>query len=142
MQKDMNENFEKVKQNLLENGYTFVACDGEKVLTSTDRGVKPLLDLIDNNVSLAEYYVADKVIGKAAAYLYVILGAKNIYVLTASVHATDVFKRYNINYICENTVQAIRNRTDTGFCPMETAVKDIDDPIIALSKIKDTIKNL
>lgn len=142
MQKNMNNNLEKAKQILQDNGYTFVACRDEDVITSRDRGVKPLLDLIENNFSLADYYVADKVIGKAAAYLYVILKAKNIYMHTASVHAISVFDRYNINSVCDNPVQAIRNRTDTGFCPMETTVKDVDDPFEALSKIKEKVKNM
>jgi len=39
-------------------------------------------------------------------------------------------------------VPAIRNRDNTGFCPIETAVLDCDCPQQALIKIKNRLKEL
>ena len=52
-------------------GYTCVFVRGKEVITSHKRGVKPLLELLDEGVSLEDFFGADKVIGKAAALLYI-----------------------------------------------------------------------
>ena len=75
----MNSNLEKAKNLLSEGVYTFAAVNGKHVLTSSERGVKPLLLLLDAGESLNGFSAADKVIGKAAAFLYTLLGAEKIY---------------------------------------------------------------
>ena len=82
---------------------------------------------LKEGVDMQGAYVADKVVGKAAAYLYVLLGVRKVYAAVISRPALDVLERYNIGIVYDMLVPAIRNRTDTGFCPMETAVLDIDD---------------
>jgi len=39
-------------------------------------------------------------------------------------------------------VLAIRNRTDTGFCPMESAVWDISDPCEAKAALERRISEM
>ena len=39
-------------------------------------------------------------------------------------------------------VEAIRNRDNTGFCPIESALKGIKDKKEALPVIKETLENL
>ena len=39
-------------------------------------------------------------------------------------------------------VTAIRNRTDTGFCPMESAVLDVKEPEEAYSVLEKRIERL
>ena len=45
-----------------------------------------------------------------------------------SVPAQETLCAHGIEAIADTVVPAIRNRTDTGFCPMESAVWDISDP--------------
>ena len=44
--------------------------------------------------------------------------------------------RYTYSAQQQKEVEAIRNRTNTGFCPMETAVWSISDPGEALTAIR------
>lgn len=123
-------------------GYTVAAIKDQSMLHSYDRGVKPLLDMIDDGVDLNGYTVADKVIGKAAALLYVRLNATNVYAEVMSTPAKQIFSEYSIDADCINEVPVIMNRTETGFCPMESAVTDIASPAEAEAVIRRTLKEI
>ncbi len=121
---------------------TLVLNDGSKTYTSRKRGVAPLLELYENGTDVKGFVAADKVVGKAAAFLYVVLGVKEIYADVISEPSLKVLARYGIDVSYGTAVCGIRNRTDTGPCPMENAVKDIDDPIDALNAINRTLVKL
>ncbi len=133
---------EKAKELLAEGGYTCVACKGEKTYTSSMRGVKPLLNLIDSGKKLTGYSVADKVIGRAAAFLYVELEAQFVHANIISRPALEVFIQYGIPHSYDTKVDAIVNRTNTGPCPMESAVWDIDTPREAEHAIRQKLTEL
>ena len=129
-------------QKLLEQGdYTCVLCKGSNVKFCTARGVRPLVELLDSG-DWSGYSAADKVVGKATAFLYVLLGVQAVYTPVASVAAVRVFKQHNIQLQCNLIVPAIFNRNRTGFCPMETAVHEIEDPQAALHAIRATMVKL
>ena len=123
----MQSNLEQAKTVLMEQQLTCVVLCETHTYTSTQRGIAPLMQWLKEGVDMQGAYVADKVVGKAAAYLYVLLGVREVYAAVISRPALDVLERYNIGTVYDMLVPAIRNRTDTGFCPMETAVLDIDD---------------
>lgn len=133
---------EKAIEALNEGHFTFAAVNGNKKLTSTQRGVKPLLDLIDSGVSLTGFSVADRVVGRAAAFLYVLLDAKCVHAMVMSSPAKAVFEKFNIPCSCSQEVSAIRNREGTGFCPMESAVLSIDEPVEAEKAVRKKLKEL
>ena len=54
--------------------YTCVLCKDNEIHISTERGVKPLLEWLESGIALKGFSAADKVVGKAAAFLYVLLG--------------------------------------------------------------------
>ena len=124
----MTEALKKAKDILLSDDSLTCAACGEDIFTSRERGVKPLLQLYESKKDYSKYSFADKVIGKAAAFMYVLLGVKEIYCVTISKLAAEVLKEHGIKFYCENNVPAIKNRRGDGFCPMETAVKDICQP--------------
>ena len=134
--------FERAWSLLQEEGYTCVLCGGDQVFTSRLRGVKPLLSWLDQGLNLCGFSAADKVVGKAAAFLYVLLGVKEVYAQVMSVPAKSILEAHGIPNGCEVEVAAIRNRTNTGFCPMETAVWEINDPPEALAAIRRKWKEL
>lgn len=134
--------FERAWALLREEGFTCVLCSGDQVLTSRLRGVKPLLTWLDEGLDLKGFTAADKVVGKAAAFLYVLLGVKEVYAQVMSQPAKAVLEAHGIPNGCEEEVPAIRNRTNTGFCPMETAVWEISDPQEALTAIRQKAKEL
>ena len=111
--------------------YTCVLCRDGTILTDTRRGIRPLLELLHSGRDLTGFSAADRVVGKAAAFLYVLIGIRALYTPVISAPALAVLERYSIPVTYGCRVAAIRNRTGDGFCPMETAVWDIDDPIEA-----------
>ncbi len=134
--KAMNENTKKALNVLNEGNYTLVIFDGQTVKTDNRRGIKPLLELAENNVSLKGNYAADKVVGKAAAYLYVILEVSEVYASVISKPALEVLNNYGVRCEYNTLTDFIKNRDNTGFCPMETAVMYAVSPNDALNKIK------
>lgn len=138
----MNSNLEKAKNLLSEGVYTFAAVNGKHVLTSSERGVKPLLLLLDAGESLNGFSAADKVIGKAAAFLYILLGAEKIYSEVISEPALKVLENHGIQVEYDILTRAIRNRNNTGLCPMESAVSLTDDPDTALVLIRKKLRGL
>lgn len=138
----MNENAIKARSLLESGGYTCVLCRDEAVLTDTRRGIRPLLELLENPGQLSGYSAADKVVGKAAAFLYHLLGVDFVYAQVISQPAADVLTQYGIATEYASLVPAIRNRDNTGFCPMETAVLYIDDPNAALAAVRQVLNSL
>ena len=136
MRANMTENLIQALHLLRENDLTCVAYKDGKVLSSTQRGVKPLLDFMEQGVSLVGFSVADKVVGKAAAYLYVLLEARELYAEVLSEQAFGVLERFGIPVTYGVLVPKIRNRDNTGYCPMESTVMAIDSPGEALDAIR------
>lgn len=133
---------EQAKQILSEGGYTCVLVRGETVLTATQRGVKPLMDWLDAGTDTRGFCAADKVVGKAAAWLYVLLGVKAVHAGVLSESAASVFAQNGIAVSCDTAVAAIRNRTNTGFCPMEQAVMAAATAKEAREQIRLTLARL
>ena len=136
----MNNDLHCARTLLEEENYTCVLCHGNEVHTSTARGVRPLLELPQQDWS--RFSAADKVIGKATAFLYVRLGIRAVYAPVISQSALLVLQRSGIEVFYDMVVPAIFNRSRTGFCPMETAVKDIDDLDKALTAIHELYQKL
>lgn len=132
----------RAKEHLKQGGYTCVMVKNDLIFTSKERGVKPLLDWIDCGADFENAVVADKVVGKAAAFLYVLLKVKEIYAVVLSQPALRVLEKHNIEISYEEKVSAIRNRDNTGNCPMESAVWDVDNPEEALVVIRETREGL
>ena len=121
---------------------TLAAVKDNETITSRERGVKPLLELIDDRKPLEGYSAADKVVGAAAAYLYVLLDVKELYAKVISRRAVEVVEKYGISIEYDTLAEAIINRSGTGFCPMETAVSNAVSPENALELIREKLKEL
>ncbi len=94
-----------------------------------------MVNFIKEGTNLKGFSAADKVIGKAAAMLFVYAGVKSIYGEVMSKAAESVFQSFNVDYSFGTLTQYIINRKGTGMCPMEETVKDITE----LSKAYDAI---
>lgn len=132
----------KAKKLLLQTDSTCVLCSDDVVLTDKRRGVRPLLDLLESNTDVSGFSVADKVVGKAAAFLYCLLRIQELYTPVISKPALDVLNAAHIHVDYDSLVEAIQNRSKDGFCPMERAVWDIQDPHAAYEAICRKLKEL
>ena len=132
----------KARQQLEQGNHTCVLWRNDLVITDDRRGVRPLMELLDQQIDVKNSFAADKVVGKAAAFLYCLLGVKAVYAHVISQPATEVLAQAGIYLEYSTLVNAIRNRTNTGFCPMETAVWEISDPQEALRALKTALSKL
>ncbi len=138
----MNDNTTRARSILLDHGYTCVICKDDEVMTFTERGVKPLLSLLDSGKSLKGYSAADKVVGRASAMLYVLLGVDEVYAPIMSTGAVNVLSEHDIKEYHDDEVDMIINRQGNGMCPMEDAVKDSCTAEDALSRIRIRLSEL
>lgn len=138
----MKSDLEKAKAILAESDYTCVLCKDEAVYTGTGHGVKPLIAWIDSGLDLKDFCAADRIVGKAAALLYVLLGVSAVYSPVMSEAGINTLKENGIAFEYDTSVKEIRNRMDTGLCPMEATVQDIDNPAKGLGALKETIRRM
>ena len=121
---------------MLEGEYTCVVCREDAVYTATERGVKPLLNWLDQGVDLTGFSAADRVVGRATAFLYCLLGVKEVYARVMSTPAAQVLRDNGVAILVDQEVPGIINRRKTGPCPFENAVLHIDTAPEALEAIR------
>lgn len=138
----MTNNLKKAEDLLKSGNYTCVFCGGNETIVREERGVKPLLELLDSGGDVRGYSAADKVVGKGAAFLYVLLGVKEVYSPVMSELAIQVFEENGIYFKFDKSVKNIINRAGTGICPMEDAVQDISGPNEALKAIRARLNSI
>lgn len=131
---------EKAKSILQGSDYTCVLCRGDQIHTSRHRGVRPLLELLETDVS--GFCAADKVVGKATALLYRLLKVRAIHATVISQAALQALQNSDIAVSWDSQVDYIKNRAGDGRCPMEQATEGIDDPQVALIAIRQKLKEL
>ena len=138
----MNSDLEQARRLLAESGSTCVLCKDSVCLTSSLRGVAPLLAWLDDGTDLHGFSAADKVVGKAAAFLYCLLGVSAVYAPVMSRAALQVLTERGISAQYETLAEGIINRRKTGPCPMEDATREIWDPQVALEAIRNKLKSM
>ncbi|MEF9960309.1 MAG: DUF1893 domain-containing protein [Niameybacter sp.] len=118
----------KLKQVLNEKEASCILFQEEQVLmTSYEKGVLPLWRFMTEQKSLptGDLEVADKMVGRAVAYLLVSLGVSQVYTKVISETALEVLKDYPIRITYDELVPFILNRTRDGQCPMEQALTQV-----------------
>lgn len=117
-------------------------CKGESVYTCRDRGVKPLVALYESGVDFCGYSASDKVVGKATAFLYALLGVKEVYALVISKSAFEVLTEHGIRVEYDSLVDHIANRKGDGMCPFEEAVLNTCDRFEAYDLIRKKMNEM
>ena len=138
----MDDDFRNAKEKFSTGKYTLVLCKNEDVITSDLTGIKSLIKIIDDKTECKGYSAADKIVGRAAAFLYTLLEVKNIYGEVMSKGAIEILKKAGINYEYKTLTDYIENRQRNGICPMDEAVKNVDDAKEAYEAIRNKIKLL
>ncbi len=129
----------KAKTLLRANGYTCVVCKGERVEFSIQRGVKPLFDWCESKADFTGFSAADKVVGKATAFLYLLLGVKTVYAGVISRAALELLQRERVYVEYGELVEHIINRRGDGICPFEATVLEIEDEAAAYAAIANKL---
>ena len=98
-----------------------VIYNGEETRLFWERGVQDLYRLLKMEPDfLRGAFIADKVIGKAAAALMALGGVDEVFARVISSPARELLERSEIKVDFLVEVPHIINRTRTGWCPLET----------------------
>lgn len=118
-----------------------IVKDGEVIFSSKDKGIKPVCAALNEfKDELQGSSVADKVIGKAAAMIYKHADIKELSTKLISERAVDVLKNTSIVYDYEKLVPYIKNRDQSGLCPIETLSLQTDNIDELLLKISNFLE--
>ena len=110
-----------------------------EAITSRERGVATLMRLLDEQPALLRgAVVADKVVGRAAAALFVVGGCRRLHTTVLSRAGEDMLRGSAVEYSYDTLTEAIINRRGDGLCPMEqaTAVAETAAEAYAILKSK------
>ena len=133
---------EIARSHLDSGSYTCVVCKDQTLYFATDRGVKPLLNWLDSGMDMRGFSAADKVVGRATAFLYCLLGVTAVHANVMSRPAAQVLQENGIAAHWGTLVEGIINRRGTGPCPFEAAVMDIQDSDEALTAIRRKMEQM
>lgn len=136
----MNEYTKNAKLHLENSESRLTFCNKNEIHSSKIRGVLSLVQMVADGESMQGFYCADKVVGKAAAFMYAILKPEELYAFVLSEKAEEVLKKYSIKYFYGEKVPAIINRKGDGFCPMEEATEKAESPEEAYKILIEKLK--
>lgn len=106
-----------------------------------ERGVKDLFRLLASDPGALEgAFVADKVVGKAAAALMALGKIKGLHAFVISQWALELLEHAGINVTYGKSVEHIINRSQTDWCPLEKRCRDLVTPEECLAAISDFMK--
>ncbi len=108
-------------------GHTLCLSKDGVLIFGDTRGIAPLLELIASGKDVSGYSAADKVVGKAGAALFIKCGVKQLYAAVLSKGGAELLERHGVEYVYGTLTDAIINRAGTDACPMEKAVRDIEE---------------
>jgi len=113
-----------------------MAKDGRIVRTLEGRGVKPLLDALAEDPDVFAGAVAmDRIVGRAAAAVYVVGKAAGVMAPVMSEGAVRMLEGNGVAFAADSVVPYIINRSGTGACPMDAATADLDSPAEIFQKL-------
>lgn len=123
-------------------GHSIALVKGDLVLTHDGRGISPMMEYLANGTDLRGFSVADLIVGKAAAMLFVKAGIAAVYASTVSRAGALYLKQHGIPCDFGEMTERIINRMGTDICPMERAVLEIDDCECGYLRLRETLTAL
>jgi hypothetical protein len=118
------------KELLYQRKLTLVIVKYGKVLFETDSPrISGFMKAIDSmNAELKGASVADRVVGKAVALLFVYSGVREVYAEVLSRKAKALLAQYGIAFEYKELVDTVLNPAKTDMCPLEKVAEGIANP--------------
>ena len=117
--------------------------DSPQVLTYDTKGIATLLQIVnDGSGLLSGATVVDKVVGKAAAALLILGGARELHALLISSGAVDLLASAGVKVSYDRQTDHILNSARTDWCPMEKACRDCNTAEECLTAIREQIMKM
>lgn len=107
--------------------HSIALCKNHKTITYDGNGISPMIKLLMEGRNLKGYSVADVMVGKASAILFVKAGVINVYGRVMSDAGIDYLARHGINISYGTLTDNIVNEDGTDLCPMEKTVAPVED---------------
>lgn len=126
------------EKNLKEGNFNLVIVkDGEIIFASRLEGVKGPLKAIEELGHRAESSsVADRIVGRAVAFLFAYMGVDSVFGLIMSNGAEEVLEDNEIEFRFGETVPKILGEEEQGTCTWERVLKGVEDPKEAYKIVK------
>ena len=127
-------------RSLVEGGFSVVLARGGRI-SAKERGsgIAPLMKLLDAG-RLDGAIVFDKIFGRAAAAIAIVGKVKQVNALVMSEGAKKLLEDHAVPATGVRMTALIRNRRDTGICPMDEAVEKISDPAKMVEELRKAMK--
>ena len=115
-------------QRIVREGASIVVARGGVIRTrQKGPGVMPTLQLLDAE-RLAGATVCDKVVGRAAAAIFIVGRVKSVWAEVMSEEAAALLSAHGVSCSAAETVKEILNKDRSARCPLEIASDGKDDP--------------
>jgi len=126
------------KNRLIQKDLSLVIVKDAKVLFETDsHGIGDLLKAINQiQNQMKGSSVADRIVGRAAALLFVFSGVTSVFAVTASDGGIEVLKKNSVFCEYESRVTNVLNLKRTDVCPFEKLVAKLSSPEKAYEALK------
>jgi hypothetical protein len=126
------------KQRLNQKNLSLVVAKGGAVLFETEvHGISGLLKAIKELQSnMLDSSIADRIVGRAAALLFVYSGVVAVFAVTASDGGIEVLREHNIFHEFERKVPQILDSRRVDVCPFEKLVAKFSDPKMAYEALR------
>jgi len=129
-----------LKDEFIKAGYSCLLVKNNEQFFSFEKGVKTLFVFLQSGKDFTDFIAYDKVVGKATAFLYILLKVKEVNALVISEPALNLLKENNICVKYDKRVVNIINRKGDDLCPFEKLVLNIKDAKKALELITKQLK--
>jgi len=123
-------------------GHSICLCKNGEYFTDDSKGISPMMKFIAEKKDLSGYSVADIIVGKAAAILFVKAGIVSVYGKVMSEAAKLFLEEHEISYGYDTLTKKIINRSGTDVCPMEKTVTNISDTEKGYIALKEKLAEL
>ena len=124
------------------NGHSICLCRSGRIFTDDGRGISPMMRFIDENKDLCGYSVADVIVGKTAAILFVKAGISAVHGKVMSESGKAYLESHSIPCTYDILTKRIINRHGTDICPMEKTVAEIDDAETGYIALKSRLNEI
>ena len=127
---------EKAKEIFNSGDYSFVLVKGEDIIKETQKGLGPLVKLAEGEKDFTDYSICDRITGRAASFLYVLLGLKEVYAVKMAKLAVQILDRAEIKFGAGGFVETVLDENMSDTDKFEKAVLRSGSAINALNDIK------
>ena len=132
----MHPDLETAKTALKTENCTCVLALGNVIFRSSESGLKPLMDWMYSGNNYMGFMIADKVVGRAAAFIDIAMGVREVYAEVISEPAKKLLEYHQIAVTAETIVPEILNADKTDVYPPDKAVEGIESAADALMPIE------